>query len=80
MRNQIRQAAQEAQYARNNHLEEERRLQEGIIVDLDWRMARSTREWEELGMKIENVNKDLRELDREVSGLVSMLNPQTSQN
>ena len=43
-------------------------------------MARSTREWEELGMKIENVNKDLRELDREVSGLVSMLNPQTSQN
>lgn len=77
LRCQIRQTAQEAQYALKNNLAQERMFKESLIVELDWRVARSTREWEELGVRIENTNKDLRELDQEISGLANMLNVTT---
>lgn len=80
LRWQIRQTAQEAQHALKNNLLQERTVKESLIVELDWRVARSTREWEELGVRIENTSKDLRELDQEISGLTNMLNVATGGN
>lgn len=77
LRSQIRETAQEAQYALQNNLTAERRRTESLIAELDWLVARTTREWEELTVRIENTDKDLRELDQEISGLTNMLNINT---
>lgn len=77
LRSQMRQAAQQAQHAIQNNLWGERRRNESLISELNWLVSRLTREWEELGVRIENVNKDSRELDQEISGLENMLNATT---
>lgn len=74
LRLEIRQAAQEAQYALDHHHVDARRMKEGVIAELEGRMARLAREWEELSVRIENVSRDLRELDQEITGLARMLN------
>lgn len=80
LRGQIRYTAQEAQKAIQNNLVEERRRNETRITEMNWGVSRLTREWEELGVRIENVNKDIRELDQEISGLENMLNVTTGAN
>lgn len=74
LRLEIRNAAYEAQYALDHNYMNAHRLQKGIIAELNGRMAPLTREWEELAVRIENVTRDLREVDQEINGLSRMLN------
>lgn len=80
LRSQIRQTAQEAQHAIKNNLVEERKRSESRITELDWRVSCLNCEWEDLGVRIENLNKDIRDLDQEITGLTNMLNATTGAN
>lgn len=80
LRSQIRQTAQEAQLAIENNLVEERKRSESRITELDWRVSLLNSEWEDFGVRIENVNKDIRELDQEITGLTKILNATTGAN
>lgn len=76
-RTQIRQKALEAEYAVKV---EDRNRKEGLIAEMDWQVSRLSSEWEELGVRIENTEKDLRDLDQEISGLSRLLNGASAAN
>lgn len=76
-RTQIRQKALEAEYAVKV---EDRNRKEGLIAEMDWQVSRLSREWEDLGVRIENTEKDLRDLDQEISGLSKLLNGASAAN
>lgn len=44
-----------------------------VIAEQNWRIACSTREWEESGAKIERVNNNIREMELEIAGLERVL-------
>lgn len=73
LRTQIRQTQQEAQSASSNNRPDEYKYKVEVIAEQNWRMTCSTREWEESGGKIERVARDIRELEREISGLERVL-------
>lgn len=77
LRTQIRQKTQEAKVALRV---EDRTRKEGLIADMEWHVSRLNRRWEELGVKIENTEKDMRDLDKEISGLTKLLNGATAAN
>lgn len=77
LRTQIRQKAQEAEVALRV---EDRTRKEGLITEMDWQVSRLSSEWEELGVRIDNMEKDLRDLDQEISGLTRLLNGATAAN
>lgn len=77
LRTQIRKKTQEAEDALRV---EDRMRKQGLIADMEWRVTRLSDTWEEIGVRIENMEKDMRDLDQEVSGLTRLLNRATAAN
>lgn len=73
LRTKIKQTQREAQSASSNNRPDEYKYKAEVIAEQNWQMTCSTREWEESGGKIERVTKDIRELEREISGLERIL-------
>ena len=73
LRAQIAKTQQEAQSASSSNRPDEYKSKVEVIAEQNWRITCSTREWEESGGKIERVTKDIRELEREISGLERVL-------